>query len=173
MTTPEIDILYKDMPYTWAQTLTDVTITIPVPEGTRGKAIDCKISRDSMHLKLKASDDYILKGQFHKAVKKDDCVWQIEDQKEVIISLTKVNQAEWWACVIEGHPKVDTTKIQPENSKLSDLDGETRGMVEKMMFDQRQKAAGKPSSDEITKQDALKNFMASHPEMDFSEAKIM
>ena len=56
-----------------------------------------------------------------------------EDQKTVSILLTKQDHMEWWKYLAKGEPEIDTQKVEPENSKLGDLDPETRSTVEKMM----------------------------------------
>ena len=87
---------------------------------------------------IKGQPNKIIDGELPKKVKVDDSLWSIEKdgvKRSLQINLTKSNGMEWWDCVIEGDTKIDTQKIEPENSKLSDLDGETRSVVEKMMFD--------------------------------------
>ncbi|XP_058100424.1 protein BOBBER 1-like [Magnolia sinica] len=157
--------------YSWIQTLQEATVTIPIPEGTKSRFINCEIKKNHLKVGLKGHPP-VIDGELHASVKVDDCFWSIEDGKFISILLTKQNQMEWWKSLIKGDPEVDTQKVEPENSKLSDLDPETRQTVEKMMFDQRQKSMGLPTSDEMQKQEILKKFMAEHPEMDFSRAKI-
>ncbi|CAG8537397.1 30132_t:CDS:2 [Racocetra persica] len=154
------------LPYRWKQTLQDVDVTVPVPKGTRARDVIVTIKKKHLTTGLK-NNPPIVEGELCKEVKVDDCTWTLEDQKEVYIHLEKVNAVEWWENVIKTHPPIDTTKIQPENSKLSDLDGETRAMVEKMM-----KQMGKKTSDELQNEEILKKFQAQHPELDFSNAKI-
>lgn len=134
-----------------------------------------KIQSKKLSIGIKGQSEKIIDGEFPKKVKVDDCLWSVESdgaKRTLQLNLSKVNQMEWWDCVIDGDTKIDTQKIEPENSKLSDLDGETRGVVEKMMFDQQQKQKGLPTSEELEKRNKLKEFMAAHPEMDFSKAKF-
>ncbi|KAI8337358.1 HSP20-like chaperone [Choanephora cucurbitarum] len=159
------------LPYTWKQTLQDVDISIPVPKGTRARDLEIVIKKTQFKVALKGKES-IVEGELCQAVKVDDSTWTVEDQKEVLVHLEKVNQMQWWENVVKGAPKINTQKIQPENSQLSDLDGETRAMVEKMMFDQRQKAMGKPDSDTLKKEEMFAKFKQQHPEMDFSNAKF-
>jgi len=159
------------LPYKWRQELGEVDIVVPVPKGTRGKDLNVVIQKKKLSVGLKGKEK-IMDGELCKEIKVEDSTWTLEDQEAVHIHLEKLNKQQWWENVLTHHPKIDTTKIQPENSKLSDLDGETRGMVEKMMFDNQQKQMGKPTSDELKKMEVLKKFQEQHPELDFSNAKI-
>lgn len=158
--------------YVWTQLLSEVVVTVPLPEHTRGKDLKVVIAKQHLKVGLRTSSDLMVDADLCKPIVMDDSFWTVEDGNKLVINLQKLNQMEWWDCVCKGDPTINVQDIQPESSSLGDLDGETRKTVEKMMFDQRQKAMGLPSSDEQQKLDMLEKFKQHHPEMDFSNAKI-
>jgi len=160
--------------YVWTQTLQELTINVPLPENTRGRDLNVIISKKNLKIGFaKTKTEFIVNDDLTKPIIVDDSLWTIEDGNRLVLTLQKSNQMEWWDAPCQTDvPKINIQKVQPENSNLSDLDGETRQTVEKMMFDQRQKALGLPTADEQKKLDILEKFKASHPEMDFSNAKI-
>ncbi|XVF13736.1 hypothetical protein REPUB_Repub08aG0233400 [Reevesia pubescens] len=158
--------------HSWGQNLQEVTVTIPVPLGTKSRDVLCDVKMNYMKVGLKGQAP-IVDGQLFAAVKPNDCYWSLEDQKMISLLMTKCDKTNWWKSLLKGGPEIDTQKAEPEPSKLSDLDLETRSTVEKMMFDQRQKQLGLPTSQEIENQDMLKKFMAQNPNFDFSNTKML
>ncbi|KAE9554016.1 hypothetical protein FO519_002776 [Halicephalobus sp. NKZ332] len=164
---------YDHEHYQWTQTLAEIEMRVPMNATfpLKGSHIICTVNKRHLIVGLKGSPP-ILDGELAEEIKPDSFTWVIEDKKIVVITFEKFNAMNWWNRIFDGETPINTRKVVPENSKLSDLEGETRQMVEKMMYDQRQKELGLPTSEEKKKQDILKKFMEQHPEMDFSNAKI-
>lgn len=126
------------LPYRWTQALDHVEVSVPVPPGTRAKQVQVEMLRTRLRVAVHGTvivevRGALMQGDLSKPIRVDDSTWSIgtheahaDDGQVLSIHLEKENQNEWWAHVVTHHPRIDTAKIKPEDSKLSDLDGETR-----------------------------------------------
>jgi len=83
----------------------------------------------------------------------DESMWVVEDDPAgefgtVVITLDKIKKT-WWESVVEGDPIIDATMVD-STCKIDEYDPETQAAIRKIMFDQKQKAMGLPTSDELT-----------------------
>lgn len=125
--------------YHWEQGLNDVTVYYYLPDGCKAKEL--KIDMSMKGCKLAIRGEELINEPWHAPIRMDDSLWCIEADRDgrrcLQLSLTKLKGPCWWTSVWESSAKIDTNGVAPAKPKLNDLDGETRGTVEKMMFDQR------------------------------------
>jgi len=156
--------------------LQDVDVRFTIPDNVKGKDVKVKFGKRKLFIGINGQPP-IVNGELHEAVSVEECNWTMDKEhgkaeKTVTVSLKKENGMSWWRRVIVGDPEIDTGKIEPENSQLSDLDPETRQTVEKMMIEQRQKMMGLPTQKELEQREMMDKLKKKFPNTDFSGAKF-
>lgn len=129
---PAQEISHPSLPYSWKQSLSEIEIFIKLPVGIKGKDLLVEIKKDRIKVTITKDNNVLMEGQLEKEIDSSNSTWSLVSGR-LELDLEKVNKMEWWSCVLKGDPGIDTKRIEPESSSLSDLDLETRATVEKMM----------------------------------------
>jgi len=120
--------------YKWSQAFNEVQVQIDIPEGSKSKDLIVDLKPKKIMIRHKSLDEPILAGDLDNPIKAEDSYWTLEDNKRLILNLTKAGEAIW-ATVVKGDKTIDTKKV--DNSKnLSDFDVETQGHLRKVLYEQ-------------------------------------
>lgn len=123
---------FLHMTYTTDQKFDDITITIKNIHGS------VKVSVKNKQIEVKCNDAVIFDKTLQYDVKEEEIVWYV-DNDELYIELTK-EKKQWWDAFFVGDEKIDTEELAknvPVN--MDHLDDESRRMIQKMMYEQKEK----------------------------------
>ncbi|KAL9185441.1 hypothetical protein ACHAXT_003218 [Thalassiosira profunda] len=141
--------------YVWTQTLEEVTMHVPLPEGLRAKDLDVKIGANSLSIKQKGGGtDSIapIEGTLFAKVRPSESTWTLESTAHGSQKVTTLQlifdkmQKTWWSIVLSGDGPLVDTKMVDSTRHISTYDDETQAQIRRIMFDQSQERKGLPRS---------------------------
>ena len=76
--------------YKWTQTLSEVSIVIPVPKGTKGRDLTVVIKKDKFSIKVRGHkfEGGEIDGKLSKSIVVDDSFWTLEDNEAVVVQVS-------------------------------------------------------------------------------------
>lgn len=143
--------------YTWSQTIKDIDIRVKVPPNVRtAKDLKVVVDRRRIQITLKTDGTTALyfDGTLCWDILKDATVWTLHPKENHIhFCLDKV-QERWWEAAFEGEDKINTRKIDCSRP-MHELDEEAQAKIHQLMYDERCKRQGLPTSDQQKVQNML------------------
>ena len=104
--------------YLWAQTLSEVGLSVLLPSGTRARSVSCTFKRTRLRIALLAPPRLLLDIELLCPIVPDGSSWTIEARRggsgsgvTLQATLEKATRGGFWRCVSDGH---DSVKI-PNN----------------------------------------------------------
>ncbi len=152
--------------YVWTQTLDEVTVHVPLPDGIRAKDLNVDIGSNSISIREKGESSsglYVLlppiEGTLFARIRPSESTWTLETTTSTTANPTlKITTLQlildkaiktWWETVISGdNPVIDTTMVD-STRHIGSYDEETQAELRRIMFDQRQERLGLPTSQQI------------------------
>ncbi|PFH38114.1 NudC family protein [Besnoitia besnoiti] len=151
--------------YRWTQSLSDLTVQVPLDKTKYRSKRDLNIAMTPTKLKVTLAGEVLLDGEWEEPVNALESLWQVEDGPYLLLSIEKARE-NWWASVLKGEEKIDTTKATPVTrcvavqiesvKRVEDFDAATQAHIRKMMFDQQQRMRGEKTSEEIEREELLR-----------------
>lgn len=165
--------------YVWTQTLEEVTIHIPLPEGTRAKDLNVDIAASTLSIHqtdaafaksdaaavagvggggVSPSSFVPLEGTLFGKVRPAECTWTLESTKSInndethnmtTLQLTLDKIQKTWWSTVLSGDPIIDTTMVDSTRHIDTYDEKTQVQIRRIMFDQRQEQLGLPSSDKI------------------------
>lgn len=126
--------------YFWSQSVTDVTVQVAIPKGTKSKNVCIFLLKSShfcyfqkllvdlrpqyLKIVLKPTNQVLVEGELYDKIKVEDSIWSLEDEQRIILTLEKASE-NIWKTIIKGDQEIDATKVD-NSKKLEDFDFETQ-----------------------------------------------